>query len=123
MTGEIMARSGLVAFGQFEGVVYRVTYTWRGDAIRIISAQKANRRRPRAVLQNGILVQDIDEMLGRGDVRPTRDDAPEAEAEGAEFWARAVVIQPRDRKASVHLRIDPDVLAWFREQGGGHRRG
>ncbi len=33
----------VIAFGQHEGVVYRVVYTLRGDVIRIISAQKASR--------------------------------------------------------------------------------
>jgi uncharacterized protein (DUF4415 family) len=27
---------------------------------------------------------------------------------------------PPPNKASVHLRLDADVLEWFREQGRGH---
>lgn len=34
-------------------------------------------------------------------------------------WTRARLVI-RQRKASVHLRIDPDVLAWFRRQGQGY---
>jgi uncharacterized protein (DUF4415 family) len=34
-------------------------------------------------------------------------------------WTRARLVMPR-RKESVHLRIDPDVLAWFRQQGDGY---
>ena len=33
----------IIAFGQINGVVYRVVYTWRDTAIRLISAQKANK--------------------------------------------------------------------------------
>ncbi len=59
-------------------------------------------------------------MFERGEVHPTPENAPEAEPESPESWARAVVVHPRDRKASIHLRIDPDVLDWFRAQGAGH---
>jgi uncharacterized protein (DUF4415 family) len=34
-------------------------------------------------------------------------------------WANARLIMP-ERKESVHLRIDPDVLAWFRLGGKGY---
>jgi uncharacterized protein (DUF4415 family) len=34
-------------------------------------------------------------------------------------WTKPpIVIHPR--KESVHLRVDPDVLAWFRKQGRGY---
>ncbi len=35
-------------------------------------------------------------------------------------WARVRLILPQ-RKQSIHLRIDPDVLAWFRAQGKGYQ--
>jgi uncharacterized protein (DUF4415 family) len=50
----------------------------------------------------------------------TRADAPEADELGEEFWARATRVRSRERKASVHLRIDADVLDWFKAQGAGH---
>jgi uncharacterized protein (DUF4415 family) len=34
-------------------------------------------------------------------------------------WTKARLVTPQP-KESVHLRIDPDVLAWFRQQGQGH---
>ena len=34
-------------------------------------------------------------------------------------WAHARLVMPQ-KKESVHLRIDPDVLAWFRQQGQGY---
>jgi len=34
----------IVAFGLAQGTVYRVTYTMRGKAYRLISAQRANKR-------------------------------------------------------------------------------
>ncbi len=49
----------------------------------------------------------------------TRPDAPEYAVE-PEFWATARVVMPPPGKASVHLRLDADVLEWFRAQGKGH---
>jgi uncharacterized protein (DUF4415 family) len=49
----------------------------------------------------------------------TRADAPEAESLGAEFWKSAQVVIPNG-KTSVHLRLDSDVVDWFRARGKGH---
>ena len=49
----------------------------------------------------------------------TSVDAPEAESLGAEFWRSAHVVMPAG-KTSVHLRLDNDVVAWFRARGKGH---
>lgn len=34
-------------------------------------------------------------------------------------WTRARLVMPQ-RKESIHLRIDPDVLTWFRQKGDGY---
>ena len=44
---------------------------------------------------------------------------PDAQARDLD-WTRARLVLPR-RKQSIHLRIDPDVLAWFRAQGKGYQ--
>ena len=49
----------------------------------------------------------------------TSADAPEAESLGAEFWRAARVVMPAG-KTSVHLRLDSDVVDWFRARGKGH---
>ena len=49
----------------------------------------------------------------------TRTDA-KAHHLDAEFWDNARVVMPPPNKASVHLRLDADVLDWFRDQGRGH---
>jgi len=49
----------------------------------------------------------------------TRPDAPKHAVE-PEFWASARVVMPPPSKASVHLRLDSDVLEWFKQQGKGH---
>ena len=49
----------------------------------------------------------------------TSADAPEAESLGAEFWRSARVVMPAG-KTSVHLRLDNEVVEWFRARGKGH---
>jgi uncharacterized protein (DUF4415 family) len=49
----------------------------------------------------------------------TNPDAPEAESLGADFWSSARVVMPGG-KTSVHLRLDSDVVDWFRANGKGH---
>lgn len=58
-------------------------------------------------------------MAERGDYVPTRADAPTVEPD-ADFWRNARVVMPAPGKESVHLRVDADVLTWFRAQGRGH---
>lgn len=49
----------------------------------------------------------------------TRSDAPER-AIDPDFWNEAHIVMPSAGKASVHLRVDADVLDWFKAQGKGH---
>lgn len=54
----------------------------------------------------------------RGRTR-TRVDAPERPVD-EDFWRTAQVVTPRFAKRSIHLRLDADVLEWFRQEGPGH---
>ncbi len=63
-------------------------------------------------------LEDLKERRRQGETK-TRPDAPKHAIE-PEFWASARVVMPPPGKASVHLRLDADVLEWFREQGKGH---
>ncbi len=50
----------------------------------------------------------------------TRKDAPEIELD-EDFWKNARVVMPDERgKSLVSLRVDKDVLEWFKTQGKGH---
>lgn len=57
-------------------------------------------------------------MRDRGEFVPARKAATTREP-GADFWKRAKPVMPESKK-SVHLRVDTDVLEWFRAQGKGH---
>jgi uncharacterized protein (DUF4415 family) len=49
----------------------------------------------------------------------TDANAPEAESLGENFWRNAGVVLPQG-KTSVHLRLDSDVVEWFKAAGRGH---
>jgi len=57
-------------------------------------------------------------MRERGEDQ-TSTQAPEAESLGADFWKSARVVMPAG-KTSVHLRLDSDVVEWFKANGKGH---
>jgi uncharacterized protein (DUF4415 family) len=63
-------------------------------------------------------LDDLKTMRDRGESR-TRPDAPPVEPD-ADLWDNARVVMPAPGKASVHLRVDSDVLEWFKAQGKGH---
>ena len=63
-------------------------------------------------------LSQIKAMRERGEDQ-TNSDAPEAEFLGADFWSSARVVMPAG-KTSVHLRVDTDVVDWFKGAGKGH---
>ena len=63
-------------------------------------------------------LSQIKAMRERGEDQ-TSPEAPEAESLGAEFWSSARVVMPAG-KTSVHLRLDSDVVDWFKANGKGH---
>jgi uncharacterized protein (DUF4415 family) len=70
-------------------------------------------------------VSELFETFDRGETQPPRRNAVEIELSD-EFWRNAKLMPPliartpAEPKASVHLRVDPDVLRWFKGQGKGH---
>ncbi len=51
----------------------------------------------------------------------TRADAPEGPSLGPAFWERARVVFPEGRKQQLTLRLDAEVVAWFKAQGKGYQ--
>lgn len=61
---------------------------------------------------------ELKAIKDRGDYVPTRKDAPEPEIDEA-FWEKARVVTTPQRKVHTGIRLDADVLVWFRSQGKG----
>ncbi len=54
-------------------------------------------------------------------VRRGLESDPEARPTGREFWRNARVVLPR-RKQTITIRLDADLLEWFRKQRGYQTR-
>ena len=63
-----------------------------------------------------VSLADASEMGDR-----TRDDAPEGEDLGADFWKSARVVYPNGPKERLTVRFDRDVVAWFKAGGRGYQ--
>jgi uncharacterized protein (DUF4415 family) len=110
-----MANNGRT-LGKVENDYYVVAYTWRGSTCRIISlggwmttAKKDTRK---------YSLDELRETRDRGETE-TRADVPALSLD-AEFCDNAHVVMLPRGKSSIHLRIDSDVLEWFKAQGRGH---
>lgn len=63
-------------------------------------------------------LEELRALRKKGDIQPTRKDAPELDMpEG--FWDAAEPQAPKAKKP-VSLRVDPDILDFFKGQGEGH---
>ena len=56
-------------------------------------------------------------MRARGETQ-TKKDAQIFEVD-QDFWNDVRIVEPRKR-TTISLRIDPDVLDWFKAEGKGH---
>lgn len=45
--------------------------------------------------------------------------APDGPELGDDFWKNATLVEPKS-SISVHLKLDPEVFAFFKQQGKGH---
>lgn len=60
----------------------------------------------------------IKEMRQVADKDIDLSDIPEA---SEEFWRNARVVLPAGNKEPLSLRLDADILAWFKAQGRGYQ--
>jgi len=60
----------------------------------------------------------LKQLAERDDSLIDYSDIPEL---GEEFWKNARIVQPRDPKEQLTIRLDADVVAWFRAGGKGYQ--
>jgi uncharacterized protein (DUF4415 family) len=63
-------------------------------------------------------LREIAEMDRKGELY-YNPDAPAGENLGPDFWEKAVLVEPK-ATTSVHLKLDPEVFAYFKQGGKGH---
>lgn len=60
---------------------------------------------------------ELRKKADQGEIR-SGDAEPQDDLLPPEFWDRAELVQPA--KTSVHLKLDPEVFAFFKQGGKGH---
>ena len=60
------------------------------------------------------------DALSDEEVRAAIDADPDAHPTDEGFWKAAKVVMPQP-KETVTIRLDPDVLQWFRKHGKGYQ--
>lgn len=81
-----------------------VVWTRRGEVVRIVTARRAR----------------DEEKTGTVRYSPDRIAADPDDARETPDWTRAVKGLP-PRKEPIKLRIDADVIGWFRKTGKGYQ--
>jgi uncharacterized protein (DUF4415 family) len=61
--------------------------------------------------------QRIEELKNMPDSAIDTSDIPELDRD---FWDNAKLVQPRTKQA-ISIRLDSDVLDWFKNQGKGYQ--
>ena len=51
----------------------------------------------------------------------TLPDAPAGPDLGADFWQDARVVYPQTPKKQLTMRLDADMVSWFKAQGKGYQ--
>jgi uncharacterized protein (DUF4415 family) len=64
-------------------------------------------------------LDDIRKMKDAGNLKPARRATLAPEELPNEFWDDAEIIEP-NTKTAISLRVDADVLEYFKSQGKGH---
>jgi uncharacterized protein (DUF4415 family) len=59
--------------------------------------------------------------MSDADIRKGIESDPDVAPTDADFWKRAKLVMPR-RKEIVTMRLDADILEWFRQQRGYQTR-
>src|ERR1700726_4968703 len=109
-----------LTLGLLEDQVVSVAHTERGDQIRIFpSARLQNMKRATTSRKSRTDLSGVRQLTDANKVKD--GDAPEWTPA---MFARAVArkgLKPVPKKALLSLRIDADVIEWFKSQGAGYQ--
>lgn len=105
--------------GVLSGRVAVIAHTEAQEVIRIISVRKATKNEEASYFKH--IAADWKRVDGLRDRGIDFSDTPELTPE---MFARAVVrrdLKPDARKKQLTMRVDGDVLEWYRKQGPGYQ--
>ena len=105
-----------------------VAFTVRGEVCWIISARPARRdERQKFYRRSGGTIPDRGRRIGQQFDALTDEEIEEAvrndpDAVPLDFdWSKAVLVIPPKKKA-ISIRVDEDVLDYFKKEGAGYQR-
>ena len=61
------------------------------------------------------------DALSEAELRQAIHDDPDTFEPGAEWIRKAAVPHPAEAKERITMRLDADMLGWFRQQGRGYQ--
>ena len=116
------------AIGELEGHVSTIVFTRRADTLRIISARRAGKNekehivtRRRGERRKGKTDWARVEATTDADITAAIADDPDWQDFKDVDWSEAVlVVAPK--KAAISIRLDEDVLEFFKRAGAGYQR-
>jgi uncharacterized protein (DUF4415 family) len=83
-------------------------------------SEKRTRKRSRGGERPARGRADLRKLRNVGDAEIERTSPPELADLPEDFWEDADVVTPVPKEA-ISIRVDSDVLAWFREGGSGYQ--
>jgi uncharacterized protein (DUF4415 family) len=69
--------------------------------------------------QKNITKLSVDEVMKAKD--RTRPDALEGPPLDSDFWEKARVVYPEGPKKQLTVRLDADMVEWFKQKGRGYQ--
>lgn len=104
-----------ISIGLMYDVIIVVVHTQRNNRTRIISERPANKKKGKYIMKmpkkNLDMLKNIkDEDIDCSEIPPLDDD----------FWTNAKLVIP-ERKKSISLRLDKDILDYFKAGGRGYQ--
>ena len=65
-------------------------------------------------------LEDLRNMAEAGKLYHDPKAPTDVEDLGVDFWNDAEILRPKDKLRSVHLKLEPEVFEFFKQQGKGH---
>jgi uncharacterized protein (DUF4415 family) len=109
-----------LTLGLLDGVIVSIVHTESPQLIRVISFRKATKREQTIIFDSIKADWSRVRTMKDRDIQRTKDH-PEADMR---HIVRGVVrrgLKPVPPKAAISLRLDADVLDWFKAQGPGYQ--
>ena len=107
-----------VTLGLFDGVPVSIAHTEKDYETRIILFRKATRRGAQIYFQ--VSKTDLKRLRSGEPGHPTREH-PEANVNHIVNGIVRKGLEPQPGKAAFSIRVDQDVLEWFKSRGRGYQ--